>query len=252
MAEPWRNWEKRPDIDGSLANRARGVLPEMESTKQLVELVSEVYRPEQRVLDVGCNAGHYLRGLRRLDPQLEYVGVDAYVHYIDQARRIFAADPHARFEVKDIHDPLFPDDPFDIVFCCNLILHLPDFRRPLHNLLASTRSVCFVRALLGDRTTKVRRALVEELTDDGEPVEFLFQNTWGRQLVLDFAHGLGWNTDLIADRFDPSAIASEYETLKQKDGTRILDGRQVDDVVVYNWEWLKLTRTSESRRSPST
>ena len=243
MREAWQAWAKRPEVEGTLVERARGRLPEMESTKRLVSLLSECYREGDRILDVGCNTGHYLRGVRRLDPSAEYVGVDAYVHYIDEAREIFADDPHARFEVKDVHDPLFPDDPFDLVYCCNVILHLPDFRTPLRNLLESTARTCIVRTLLGERTTKVRRAVVEEFDRDGEPLEFIYQNTWAEKTVVGYAHELGWDAEVIADEFDPSVLEREHETLKRGHGTAILGGRQVDGVVILDWKWLRFTRS---------
>jgi SAM-dependent methyltransferase len=240
-AAGWQQWTKGTTVEGTLVERARGTLGEMESTKQLVDLVKEAWQPGMRVLDVGCNAGHYLRGLRRLASDLDYVGVDAYSHYISAASEIYSGDEHARFEVKDIYEPLFPEDPFDIVYCCNVILHLPDFRAPLRNLLESTKKVCFVRTLLGDHTTKVRRAESPELGDDGEPLDFVFQNTWDRRLVTSFAADLGWNADLIEDRFDPKVLAKEFDSLKEGRGTRIVDGRQVDGVVLFEWEWLKFT-----------
>ena len=42
----WKQWAKRPEAEGTLVDRARGVLPEMESTKQLVDLISEIYQQE--------------------------------------------------------------------------------------------------------------------------------------------------------------------------------------------------------------
>ena len=83
----WKQWGKRPNEDEkTLEKRADGTLPEMESTKQLVKLVSEIYKKEMRILDVGCNVGHYLRGIRRKIPNAKYTGVDAYEHYIEKAK----------------------------------------------------------------------------------------------------------------------------------------------------------------------
>lgn len=76
MREAWQARAKRPVGAGTLVERPRGRLPEMESTKQLVSLLSECYRGGDRILDVGCNTGHYLRGVRRLDPRAACVGVD--------------------------------------------------------------------------------------------------------------------------------------------------------------------------------
>jgi len=237
----WQQWGRRPEIEWTLVDRGRGLLPEMECTKQLVRLVSEVYRTGIRVLDVGCNVGHYLRGLRRLDATLDYTGVDAYEHYIEQARGIFADDPYAHFDVRDVFEPLFPDNPFDIVFCCNVILHLPDFRLPVRNLLASTKEVCFIRTLLGDHTTIVKRAVAQDFDDEGNPLDFIYQNTWHSDYFVGFIRQLGWNVELISDEFDSSVLQREYKTVKRGKGTHIVDGRQADGNIIFNWIWAKIT-----------
>jgi hypothetical protein len=38
MAQPWEQWAKQPEHEGTLAHRARGELGEMESPKGLVEV----------------------------------------------------------------------------------------------------------------------------------------------------------------------------------------------------------------------
>lgn len=239
--EAWQQWGKRPEILQTLFDRAKGLLPEMESTKQLVRLVSKTYRPGMRILDVGCNAGHFLRGLRRIDPVLDYTGIDAYEHYIKQAKAIFAHDCYAHFEVKDVLDPFFPDKPFEIVFCCNVILHLPDFRLPVRNLLASTKEVLLIRTLLGEDTTIVKRAMAPDIDEKGNPRDFVYENTWQTDYFVDFVNKLGWNVELIPDEFDPSLILKEYQEVKKGKGTRILGSRQVDGNIIFNWVWAQIT-----------
>ena len=238
----WQQWGKRPfETEVALADRARGVLPEMESTKQLVGLVSKVYQPGMKILDVGCNAGHYLRGLRILDPKMDYTGVDAYKDYIEQAKSIFGNDRYAHFEVKDVLEPLFPNNPFDIVFSCNLIQHLPDFRLPVRNLLASTTRVCFIRTLLGDNTTVVKRAITQKYDDEGEPLDYKYLNTWQSEYFVEFVKHLGWNIELIDDQFDVSVLQKEYETVKHGHGSRVVDGMQADGNIIFKWSWAKIT-----------
>lgn len=237
----WQQWAKHPEFEGTLVDRARGILPEMESTKQLVKLVSEVYESGMRVLDVGCNVGHYLRGLRRLDPGLCYTGVDATDFYIAQARDIYQDDPAAHFEVRNVFDPIFPDDPHDIVYCCNVILHLPDFRIPVRNLLNSTKEVCFIRTLFGNRTTIVKAVDEHHLDDEGNPENFVYQNTWQKDYFSDQVSRLGWRVEFIDDEFNSEVLKDEYSRLKKGKGTNILDGIQVRENIIFNWMWAKIT-----------
>lgn len=244
LSKDWQIWKNKPEVEESLIKRAKGSLPEMESTKQLVRLVSECYSPGMKILDVGCNVGHYLQGLRRLDAKLDYTGVDAYEHYIEQAREIFRDDNCARFEVRDILEPLFPDEPFDIVFCCNVILHLPDFRLPVRNLLASTKKVCFIRTLLDDYTTIVKRAVTQHFDEKGNPLDFVYQNTWESSYFIEFVKQLNWNVELISDEFDVSVIEKEFRTVKKGQGTGIVNNRQVVGNIMFNWMWAKVTPMS--------
>lgn len=239
---PWKIWTKHPEVEGTLVKRATGELPEMESTKQLVKLMGTMYHPNMRVLDVGCNTGHYLRGLRRIDESLSYTGVDAHQAYISQAKKIFAADSHAKFFIKDIFKPLFPRDKYDIVFCCNVLLHLPDFRQPIKNLLVSTKKVCFIRTLLGDYTTIVYRAIKPNLQSNGLPKTFVYQNTWETNTVTSYIRKLGWKATIIKDEFNPRVLAAEYTKLKKGQGTTVIDDHQVDGSIIFNWQWLKITR----------
>jgi ubiquinone/menaquinone biosynthesis C-methylase UbiE len=242
----WQQWGIQPELESRYnIERVKGNLPEMESTKQLVNLISQVYKPHMRILDVGCNVGHYLVGLRKKLPDSEYTGVDAYEYYVNQAKKHFANDKHARFEVRDIFKPLFPNDPFDIVYCCNVILHLPDFRKPVANLLESTKQVCLIRTLLGDKTNIVKSPVTDEYDEEGNPLNFWYLNTWKKEYFSDFVHDLGWNVEFIEDEFSADAIQKEFEHTKVNKldkGTRIVNGKQIIENVVCNWVWAKITK----------
>ncbi len=92
----------------------------------------------QRVLDVGCNAGHYslvakARGAR------EVVGVELNSQPVRQARYLSNL---LGLDVKFIHDDVHNVGPglgtFDTVICTGLMYHLPD---PA-NVLARLSAVC--------------------------------------------------------------------------------------------------------------
>jgi ubiquinone/menaquinone biosynthesis C-methylase UbiE len=243
----WQQWGKNPDSESRYnIERVRGNLSEMQSTKQLVKLISTIYQPGMKVLDVGCNVGHYLSGIRKKFPKLDYTGVDAYDSYIAIAKQAFKNDSKAKFEVKDIFNPLFPDKPFDIVFCCNVILHLPDFRKPVTNLLESTKKVCIIRTLLGNYTNLVKSPTKDEYDNEGNPLDYWYLNTWKKDYFTKFIQKLGWKVELIPDEFDPKAIQNEFKKTKTNasdKGTQIIGNSQVIENVLCNWMWAKITST---------
>lgn len=247
MFKKWQLWGTKPELESKHnIERLKGNLSEMESTKQLVKIISRIYEPEMKVLDVGCNVGHYLLGLRKKFSLLDYTGVDAYESYINEAKKSFASDPNAHFEVKDIFKPLFPENKFDIVFCCNVLLHLPDFRIPVTNLLNTTKKYCIIRTLLSDHTTIVQAPITDDYDDLGNLNEFWYLNTWNKQYFDDFIKNLGWKTEYIPDEFIPRNIQEEFEKAKNNNldkGTRILGDKQVVDNIIFNWVWIKISKT---------
>ena len=242
----WQQWGKDPDSESRYnVERVKGTLSEMESTKQLVKLISSVYEPGMRILDVGCNVGHYLTGIRKKFPNLDYTGVDAYDSYINKAKHAFENDLHAKFEVKDIFEPIYPNELFDIVYCCNVIQHLPDFRTPVTNLLNSTKKVCFIRTFLDDNTTIVKSPIADKYDNVGEPLDFYYLNTWNKDYFVDFIKKLGWRVELIDDEFNPGPIQKEFESTKinERDkGTRIIGNMQVVENIICSWKWVKITK----------
>ena len=185
-----------------------------------------------------------LIGIRRKFPALDYTGVDAYDYYITAAQQAFSNDPLAKFAVKDIFKPLFPNDKCDIVYCCNVLLHLPDFRKPITNLLDSTKQVCFVRTLLGDYTNIVKSPTEEVYDENGNPLNYWYFNTWKKDYFVDFVEKLGWKTEFIPDEFNASLIQKEFESVKtdkSDKGTRVVNNLQVIENVLCNWVWAKIT-----------
>lgn len=246
MFEKWQIWGTKPELESKHnVKRLQGELSEMESTKQLVEIISKIYESKMNVLDVGCNVGHYLLGLRRKFPNLDYTGVDAYEYYINKAQKAFSSDTHANFEVKDIHKPLFTEEKFDIVYCCNVLLHLPDFRIPITNLLNSTKKCCIIRTLLSDYTTIVKAPIVDDHDELGDPNEFWYLNTWNRKYFDNFIKKLGWKTEYVQDEFNSQNVQEEFEKGKDNDsekGTRILGDKQIVDNIIFNWVWIIITK----------
>lgn len=244
MNDTWRVWNNDDKVEMRTYKRVTGQLPEMESTKQLVELVGQVYRPGMTVLDVGCAAGHYYNGLVRLDPALKYTGIDATVKYIDFARKHFKSNPNTRFEYGDIFDLTDASLKSDIVFCCNVILHLPDFRAPIKNMLEVTKKHLFIRTLISDKTYLNKFLYTDEFDANGNPTNFVHQNTYSFSLLNSFIKQQGkYDVELIKDKFDVDNINQEYENYSDQQSavTRVIGDKQIAGNVIFEWKWLKIS-----------
>ena len=85
----WRIWNKNNLVERRTFKRAKNQLPEMECAKQLIKIVSKIYKPEMKILDVGCAAGHYYNSLKKVDKNILYFGIDATKAYIQFAKNCF-------------------------------------------------------------------------------------------------------------------------------------------------------------------
>jgi 2-polyprenyl-3-methyl-5-hydroxy-6-metoxy-1,4-benzoquinol methylase len=234
MEPNWKIWNVDESVEQRTYQRATGELPEMESTKQLVEMIQEIYEPGMKVLDVGCAAGHYYRGLQRIDPKIDYTGIDATVPYINFAKKHFT-DPNVKFYVEDIFNIPEHLGKFDIVFCCNVILHLPDFRVPIKNLLNVTKKRCLIRTLMSEKTLLCKFLYKDEFDAQNNPTNFVYQNTYSHELLTSYVKSLGnYNVEIIEDKFDEGNINKEHKDYSDKQSavTRVIDHKQVAGNVI--------------------
>ena len=211
----WENWTDEEEYSDYLIKRATGELEEMECSKQLVKLVEEVYLPDYKILDVCCSAGHYYRGLKRINPDISYTGIDITKRLILAAKEIFKNDKNAHFEVGDIYNLPLNDKSFQIVFCFNTIQNLPDFREPLKELCRATGKYCFIRTLISNRSYFIKETL------NGGKV--CYHNIYTPEEVEEYVASIcNFDMEIIEDEFNIKLEKSDRGTYTTDDGKQVL------------------------------
>lgn len=241
----WRIWNRNDLVEERTYLRATGKLPEMECAKQLREIIEKIEKDES-VLDVGCAAGHYLRSIRQLSSECKYIGIDATKKYIDYSIKIHQSDLNAKFINCDLYDLELKAD---IVFCCNVLLHLPDLKKALIKLLKCFDKKLVIRTLLSEKTHLSQYLYSDEFDSNGNPTDFLFQNTYSYEYIKDIVNSFDStiNLEFIRDKFDTRVIQKEGDDWRNKQGfatTSISNDLQIAGDKVFRWCWIVCSKSS--------
>lgn len=253
----WRVWDELPKYGELLKKRATGELPEMESSKAIAKKVSALIQSRDRVLDVGCGAGHYLRSMRReISDDFQYVGADATEGYIALAREAFHEDANASFKVADIYDLPFDNDSFDIVLCNNLLLHLPSIEKPLSELLRVTKRRLLVRTLVGSRSFRIQdvqqKPGTSDFNRDGEPNNFYYYNIYSQEYLSELlsSHYKALKWEFAEDHdFSESAINQSANEHSAKNASFIIGDYQVNGYILQPWSIIDIAANSEPEKN---
>lgn len=240
--ENWKIWDRNALVEKRTYQRVKGELPIMESTKQLMNIVKGIYEPNMKILDVGCASGHYYNGLRQIDDQLEYTGFDSTKAYIEFAKKHFKSNKNVDFFVEDIFNlPNKYESYFDIVFSCNVLLHLPSIKMPLENLLFVSKKYVIIRSLFSENT-HFSKFLYNDTFDENEnPDDFVYQNTYSFNYIKESISKLGdYKYWFLDDEFNPDNINNEYNeyNIEQSAVTKVTNGLQIAGSKIFEWKWL--------------
>lgn len=248
----WKLWHKFPEYGDVLYKRAIGIYGEMESSKSLSALLKKLYLPGLKVCDVGCGAGHYLFSFRkRIDKGIDYTGVDSTKYYIKLAQKAF--NNKKIFMVGDIMDLPFTKDSYDIVICCNLILHLPPPPlKPLSELIRIAKKYVVIRTLIGESNYIIKRIYepkelgvknLKELdlvkTDD-KINNFGFLNmyteSYFKELIISIDKSL--KIKIVKDTNFKNFDNSKFSIRLPKMATKVINGKQISGNLIYDWRYI--------------
>ena len=239
----WDAWSKNPNTEKTKL-RVLKKLPIMECTKQLKGIISKIYKPKMRILDFGCASGHYYLELNKLNKNFKYTGYDATKSYIDFAKRYFKKNKNVNFKVESLlSQSLNPKEKFDIVYCCNVLLHLPELKQPIKNLLSRTNKYCIIRTLVDDHIHLSQYLKKDVFDRNGNPTNYAYQNTYSYNYIKKTIKNIGnYNIKFEEDTFSKKLVHDEYKQItkstQNRHSTRISDGLQISGSKVFNWKWV--------------
>ena len=191
QSKNWNIWENKSEIERSI-QRVKKILPEMECAKQLTKIVKKHYNRGDNVLDFGCAAGHFYTSLRKIDKNIKYTGFDATKPYINFAQKFFKKNPNTSFEIENIFSLSKKYyNKFDIVFCSNVLLHLPSIDLALKNLMKATKKYCIIRTLVSENTHLSKFYHNDKINKNNVLESFQFQNTYSYNFIKQKVKKLG-------------------------------------------------------------
>ena len=88
---------------------------------------------KEKVLEVGCGRGFYVKTLKEVWPGLQVTGVDLNPKYLEQAKE-FKGDLRVELRVADATDLPFADDTFDRIIASEVLEHIPNDEKAISEI----------------------------------------------------------------------------------------------------------------------
>jgi SAM-dependent methyltransferase len=135
--EYYRRWYREPATRVGTAETAR-----RKARLALAATEFMLDSPVTSVLDIGCGMGLWYAALRRLRPDIRYVGIDPSRYIVDR----FSKTRDVRLGSFADLDSLRIRKPFDLVVCADVIQYVPDteLRQGLSQIRRLTGGVAYL------------------------------------------------------------------------------------------------------------
>jgi ubiquinone/menaquinone biosynthesis C-methylase UbiE len=104
-------------------------------------------RGGRSVLDVGCCDGRYRLWMGHREADFGYVGLDITLPFLRRAKSELP-EPFIQGSVMELP---FKDKSFDLVMCPNVLMHLPELKRPVSELCRVSRGYVIISLYGSDR-----------------------------------------------------------------------------------------------------
>lgn len=240
--------------------RAIGEIPEMESSKAMAGLIRQNFKLGGSIADIGCSSGHYLYSILKYlkKEDFSYTGIELHDLLLNKAKLAWQKQENASFRKGSIFQIPADDSEFDLVFCSNLLMHLPSIVQPVSELLRIAKERIVIRTYIGTKSYKIQEvknnsfwpgtsvAPENEFYDDGTARFFEYENIWGMDYFSSVVKRFAPNAKItyVKDTFyDPAAIEETANTAKLPNPTRTLDGIQIFDYIICPYHFIIIDKS---------
>lgn len=170
----------------------------MTCAAQAAEILADLVRPGETLLDAGCGGGYYYHSFRKRGVDVEYYGLDYTPEMIELARGEMYAVTDLRPDRFILGSIENLERTFDNIICFNVLTNSPHYALPLGRLLHCARKRILIRESLGD--TLVVRYGPDPYLDEGKRHIRVYHNTYPIDEVRGFMKEHGFRVTLIPDR----------------------------------------------------
>ena len=228
--------------------RSIGKSPEMETSKALAKIIKSKIKKNEKILDVGCAAGHFYRSLKReINKNFYYTGVDPYEIFLSKARVAWKKEKNVNFEKGNIYNLPFKKNQFDVSFCSNVFIHLNDVVKPLKELFRVTSRQIIIRTVLSDVSYKIQLVYnnkwwndtdvkpINEFDEKGNPRAFSYFNILSFDYLTQNLKKISKNCKVKIikdDFFDKKKIIKSASKERRPMATKIIGNEQINGCIL--------------------
>ena len=239
-------WDREIEYGNYFYKIAIGELPEMECSKAICKVLSPIYAKEKKILDVACGGGHYLRSfLNRIDPNIDYTGIDATKSYIELARKAFPK--RGEFKLGNIFNIPFSDKSFDVVMANNLLLHLPPNPiQALKELVRVSSEHVIIRTTFGERNYVIQEVREssgnENLYVEDKPRKSNYFNLYTEDYFRKAFSEISPSLKVKITKDESFRNFDTREQTNNSTGTKTRNGVQYSGNIILDWRFLIISK----------
>ena len=239
--------ERNKDYLNISINRSKGKLPDMEVAKAFSKMLKKMKSKNLSILDVGCLTGHFNRTFEKyLNRKFTYTGIDPWKIHIDAAKKVWKNSKNTFFKIGWAQKIPFENSNFDVVICSNVLTHIPEIKKPLKEMLRTTKKFLILRTPVHDKSYRIQMVLnskwfkytkvkpENEFDNKGQPRVYEYYDVHSFDYLKSTIKKISPKCKIkfIKDTFFSKKNIENKKEMKKVNKTTIINGQQVSDLLI--------------------